>query len=77
MEVTEFGMFTLVSDLHSLKAWLPMEVTEFGMSTLVSKRHPLKAASPMDVTVSGIFTEMRFVSLTPFIVLLFIIKDPL
>jgi hypothetical protein len=40
MEVTEFGIVTLVRPLQPEKAQLPMEVTEAGIVTLVRPLQP-------------------------------------
>ncbi len=59
MEVTEFGMLTLVRLEQPENADLPMEVTEFGMPTLVRLEQPENADSPMEVTEFGMPTLVR------------------
>ena len=43
MSVTLFGIVTLVRDVQSSKAQLPMLVTLFGIVTLVRDEQPEKA----------------------------------
>ena len=57
--MTESGMVTLVSELHSANASTPIDVTELPMVTFLSSKQFQKALSPIDFTVSGILTEVN------------------
>ena len=52
-------MLTLISDVQSPKAPLPIEVTELGMEMLVRDEQPEKARSPMEVTVFGMMVLLQ------------------
>ena len=43
MEVTLFGIVTLVNPEQEENAWVPMEVTLFGIVTLVNPEQPENA----------------------------------
>ena len=44
MAVTLSGISTLINDVHSENAELPMVVTPLGISMLVNDQHPANAA---------------------------------
>lgn len=51
---------TLASDLHSLKAWLPIVLTDLGIETSFIISHLLKAKFPIDKTELGISIVSNF-----------------
>merc|ERR1712086_495490 len=61
IEVTLFGMVTVVSLVHLENAYCPIEVTLFGMVTDSRLVHPLNAESPIEVTLFGMVTNVRLV----------------
>ena len=61
IEVTLFGMLTVVSVLHSWNAPQPIVFTFEGMSMVFNLTHPPNAATSIEVTVLGIETESKSV----------------
>ena len=59
MEVTEFGIVTLVRPLQRQNASSPMEVTEFPIVTLLRPVQRENAIPPMEVTEFGIVMLVR------------------
>ena len=60
MLFTELGIVMLVSEVHSLNAYLPISLTELGMVMLGSEVQPSNALFHMLVTELGIVKEVSF-----------------